>query len=308
MYGRKEIRAALDDFILAGCEPVFDNFADLDKATDNSIVWMRETNAEHLWDNPASVVVCRYDHSTEDPDKAYVIVNNPRLAFIKILNYCEPEERRASIDTMAWVHPGAELCEGVSIGTGAVVGDCYIGKGTRIDEKVVIKDGVIIGENCYIEPGAVIGSDGFGYERDKDGKLHKFQSRGGVIIGNNVDIGANTVIDRGTLGDTIIGAGTKIDMMCVIAHNCKIGKDVCIVGCTDISGSVVIEDRAYIAPSVCTTNNIRIGKGAYIGLGAVVNEDVPAGAVWTGYPAQDIRDYKAKQKYLSNFKLRYRRG
>lgn len=305
MYGIKEISAALDDFGLIG-DPQFDNFADLDKAVEGSIVWMRSTNAEHLYDNPASVVVCKHDYSDQHPDKCFVIVDNPRLAFVKILNHCHPERRSASIDTLAWVHPGAELGEGVHIGTGAVIGLCTIGNRTRIDEGVVIKDGVVIGDNCHIMTGAVIGADGFGYERDKDGKLHKFQSLGTVLIGDDVDIGANSTVDKGALRDTIIGRGTKIDNLVDIAHGAHIGSDVAIAGFGDVSGSVTVGDKVYIAPHASITNDVKIGTGAFIGIGAVVTRDVPDYEVWMGVPAREIRLWRAQQRYLNSFKWKYR--
>ena len=150
------------------------------------------------------------------------------------------------------------------------------------------------------------GSDGFGYDRDDTGVLHKFQSTGTVVIEDNVDIGAVNCIDKGTLGDTVIGEGTKTDNFIHIAHNCQIGKNVCITAHVEISGSVVVGDGSYFAPCASVINGVNIGEGAFIGIGAVVTKDVPDGETWLGVPAREIGDFKAQQNYLRNFKGNYR--
>ena len=151
-------------------------------------------------------------------------------------------------------------------------------------------DIVIIGENCNIKEGAVIGTDGFGYERNEVNELEKFPHYGKVIIGKNVDIGANTCIDRGNLEDTIIGDGTKIDNLVHVGHNCKVGKNVIIVAGTVLGGHTVIEDNCIIYANVMTKPWTRIGSGSVIGANSFVNKDVPVNEIWAGVPAKKIKD------------------
>ena len=136
----------------------------------------------------------------------------------------------------------------------------------------------------------MIGSDGFGYFSDEENKLIKVNHRGGVVIGNDVEIGANTCIDRGTIGDTIIGSNTKIDNLVHIAHNVIIGNSVCVVAGSIICGSAILDDYSYVAPGGIIKNQIKVEKNAMIGLGAVVNKQVRQNKVVIGVPAKEIRD------------------
>ena len=141
---------------------------------------------------------------------------------------------------------------------------------------------------CVIKSGAVLGGAGFGYERDSDGNLFRFPQIGQLIIGDYVEVGANTCIDCGALSDTVIGHHTKINNLCHIAHNNKIGNNVIITGCVNISGSNKIEDNVWIAPNASVRGWVHIGNGATIGMGAVVVKDVPANEIWVGNPAHKL--------------------
>ena len=141
------------------------------------------------------------------------------------------------------------------------------------------------GSGCVIKPGAIIGQAGFGFERDSDGTPIRFPHFGGVVMGINVEIGANTVISRGALGDTRIGDNTKIDDLVYIAHNCQIGSKVMIAGNATLCGGVKVADKVWIGAGAMVRQNIFIGEGAIIGMGAVVVKDVPPGATVMGSPA-----------------------
>ena len=156
-------------------------------------------------------------------------------------------------------------------------------------KKEPVKVQVFIGENCNIDPTAAIGKDGFGYEPDEDGNLVFFPHLGNVIIGNNVDIGAYTCIDRGTIDDTIIGDGTKIDNLVHIAHNVCIGNNCVIPPGVVIGGSVAIGDNTFIGINASIREHVKIGSNCVIGMGSVVLHDVPDGETWAGAPARRIK-------------------
>src|SRR3990170_620588 len=165
-------------------------------------------------------------------------------------------------------------------------------RGMMICPTAWIAPGVTIGERCYIGPGAAIGSRGFGYEWGEEQwnyREHPF----GVVIGDDVSIGANTVIDRGRWRETVIGQGTKIDASCFIAHNVAIGAHCLVIANSMIAGSCEIGDHCWIGPSAQITDHVKVGDGARVGLGAVVLRDVPAGEVWVGNPARRLRKREA---------------
>lgn len=147
---------------------------------------------------------------------------------------------------------------------------------------------VIYGNDCLIKPGAVIGQAGFGYERDLDGTPIRFPHFGRVALGNHVEVGANTVISKGALEDTVIGDGTKIDDLVYIAHNCKIGKKVMIAGNATLCGGVQVGDGAWIGAGASIKQNIMVGEGAVVGMGAVVVKDVTPYSTVAGNPAREI--------------------
>lgn len=144
----------------------------------------------------------------------------------------------------------------------------------------------------------MIGADGFGYQRNESGELEKFPHLGGVVIEDNVEIGSNTCIDRGTLGDTIIREGSKIDNLVHIAHNVIVGRHAIVIAHSMVGGSVRIGDYAWVSPSACLRDVISIGDRSTVGLGAVVVKDVPDGGTVMGTPARPAEEYKAYLKAL----------
>jgi len=139
-----------------------------------------------------------------------------------------------------------------------------------------------------IHAGAVIGSDGFGYTRNEEGLVEKFPHMGGVVIEDDVEIGANTCIDRGALGNTFIGRSVKIDNLVHIAHNVVIEENSFIIANAMIAGSVQIGKNAWIAPSASVLQQLKIGDNALVGVGSVIRENVPANETWAGVPARKI--------------------
>ncbi len=206
-------------------------------------------------------------------------------------------EEGAVIETGVIVGPEAQIGRGTRIAAGAVVGfrvaigrDCFVGPGASITH-------ALIGNRVIVHAGARIGQDGFGFAMGPGGH-YKVRQTGRVIIQDNVEIGANTTIDRGALRDTVIGEGTKIDNLVQIAHNVVIGRHCVIAAQTGISGSTVLEDFVAMGGQCGTVGHIRIGAGAQIAAQSGVHGDIPRGEVWGGYPATPIGTWKRQVAML----------
>ena len=233
-----------------------------------------------------------FSETLKNQGKVLLVVDNPKLAIAKIGNEFFVEKPTPGIHPSAVIHPDAKIGENVFIGANTVIENCTIGDDTIIDANVHIYSPVIIGKHCVVKSGAVLGGMGFGFEKDENGNLFRFPQIGNLFIGDYVEIGANTCIDRGALSDTVIGDYCKINNLCHIAHNNKIGKNVVITAQVNISGSSVIENEVWIAPNASIRGWLTIGEGATIGMGAVVTKDVPAGETWVGNPARKLEKNK----------------
>ena len=237
----------------------------------------------------------------------------PKLAFALIAQALRPPlKREASAHPTACVSASARLGAGVHVAAQVVIGaGAEVGDGTQLLAGVVIGDGARVGRDCVLYPrvtlyenvalgdrvilhaGVVVGADGFGYVRDAEGVYHKFPQVGTVVIEDDVEIGAQTCIDRGALGETRIGRGTKIDNLVQIAHNVEIGERVVIAAQTGISGSTVIESDAVIGGQVGMGDHARVQSGAIIGSQAgVLPGKIVRPGVWWGTPVQPLAEYK----------------
>ena len=220
-------------------------------------------------------------------DRTMLLVSNPRLAFIRVMNAFFAPEKPVGIHPTAVIHPEAELGERVYIGPFCYIGKASIGADTVIDGHAYIYDGVRVGKRCVVQANAVVGSKGFGLERNEVGAFEALPHLGGVDVGDDVLISSGVVIARGTFGDTVIGAGTKIDPLTQISHNVVVGRDCGICASVVIAGSVEIGERAWISFCASVRNGISIGAGATVGMGAVVTRDVPPGTTVYGVPARE---------------------
>jgi UDP-3-O-[3-hydroxymyristoyl] glucosamine N-acyltransferase len=256
-----------------------------------------------------------------DTYTSLLLVKNPKLAFAQIAQILHPPKQRA-----AEIHPsaviaasaklgadvfiGAFVCvgensvigDGTQLRAGAKIGDnVRVGKNCVLDPNVFVEDNCMVGDNVILHSGVVIGTDGFGFVRDPagDGRYIKFPQLGTVVIEDDVEIGANSCIDRGALGETRIGKGTKIDNLVQIAHNVRIGERVVIAAQTGISGSTVIESDAVIGGQVGMGDHARVLSGAVIGsqAGVLPGKIVRAG-VWWGTPVQPLDEYKRQNAHV----------
>ena len=230
--------------------------------------------------------------------QAVVLRDNARLDFMRVVDKFLARPRPQGIHRRAVISPLAKIASDVYIGPLCTVGEAEIGGGTIIHAGVHIYDGVRIGRNVTIHSGCVIGADGFGFERNEAGELEKFPHIGGVVIEDDVEICALTHVARGTVGDTLIGQGTKIDAFVHVGHNIRIGKH-CVIASQAMLGADMIGDLSWIAPSACLRDRIAIGSRVTVGLGAVVTKDVPDGTTVMGAPARPIEEQKRLLRRLS---------
>jgi UDP-3-O-[3-hydroxymyristoyl] glucosamine N-acyltransferase len=198
--------------------------------------------------------------------------------------------KRISVGEYAIIGANATLGDDVVIGSHCTVGDhVVLGSGTRLWPSVTIYAGAALGDRVFVHSGARVGCDGFGYVF-RDGAHGKIPHIGRCIIGDDVEIGANTTIDRGSIDDTVVGSGTKIDNLVHIAHNVRIGEKCLLMAQVGVAGSVTIGDGAILAGQAGISGHLSIGAGARLGAQAGVFGDIPAGETWSGYPARPHRD------------------
>jgi UDP-3-O-[3-hydroxymyristoyl] glucosamine N-acyltransferase len=209
----------------------------------------------------------------------------------------EPSARigaRASIGPGVVIGAGVVLGDDCEVGPNSVIGDgCTLGDGVRLAAGVTLYAGVVVGDRCRLHSGAVLGSDGFGY-RQVDGRHVLSAQLGNVVLGSDVEVGANSAIDRGAYGPTTIGEGTKIDNLVQIAHNCRIGRHNLICSQVGIAGSTSTGDYVVMAGQVGVRDHVHIGEGAILSAMCGVSNDVPAGETMLGAPATPLREQKLR--------------
>ena len=296
--------------------------APIDRASSQDLSFLASPRYAPLFETTEAAVVLVAPDLAETPGKvrARVIVDKPHEALLALLpRLYVPPVRIAGIHPTAKVGRDVRLAEGVTveayvvIGDGAVIGegswleshvvvgrDVVIGRDSRLHPGVVLYPGARLGDRVQIHSGARIGSDGFGYVY-RDGAHEKIPHVGRCVIENDVEIGANTTIDRGSIDDTVIGAGTKIDNLVHLGHNVRVGKLCLIMAQVGVAGSTHIGDGVIMAGQAGIGGHIEIGDRVRIGGQAGVFGSVPAGETWSGYPARPHRESLRAQAAL--FKL-----
>ncbi len=300
------------DIVRGGLDLSLTGMAALDMADSHDVSFLgnEKYHPQFLETKAAAVIVPR--GVTDGPEGAALIaVDNPTLAFSVVVrhfaaitrNFAPGIHAQASVDPSAvldpekvLVHAGAVVMAGASVGDGSEIGPnsvigagVVIGRDCHIMSNVAVRERCVLGDRVILQPGAVIGSDGYGYEFS-GGRHVKIDQVGTVEIGNDVEIGANTTIDRARFGKTIIGEGTKIDNLVQIGHNCVIGKHCLIVALCGISGSTRIGDYVTIAGQAATAGHVTIGDKATIAGRTGITTNLPGGETYSGFPAQPFKE------------------
>ncbi len=296
---------------LSGCPDLpITGIEELEKATRTQITFVGSRKYLAAWEkSQAAVALIGQDIAAEPgPGRALIRVGDADLALALLLDVFAPPGpvTETGVHPSAILHPTATLAGDVIIGAGCYVGaGVSIGAGTRLYPQVTVLDDTVIGAQCTLWPGVIIrercrlgngvilqpnvaiGGDGFGYRPAADGRsLVKLTHIGSVVLEDGVEIGANSAVDRGKFSSTVIGAGTKIDNLVQIGHNCRIGRCCVIAACTGVAGSVVMGDGVMCGGCVAIRDHVTIGRGARIGGGSGVMSDVADGATVLGYPAE----------------------
>jgi UDP-3-O-[3-hydroxymyristoyl] glucosamine N-acyltransferase len=312
-YSIQEINEILNGEIIGNTNHKITAPEQLEDAKTSEISFIGHKKYEKFWaTSNASAAIVNEDIAIEPGEnKAFIKVKNADLAMSQVLALFAPPSpvfntnihQNAVIDVTAIIGNNAKIGAGVYIGLNVKIGDnvtiypnvtildeCTIGNNCTIWPGAVIRERCHLGNDCIIHPNATIGADGFGFRPDPEKGLVKIPQIGNVIIGNNVEIGANSSVDRGKFSSTILGDGCKIDNLVQIGHNSKLGKFCIMAGNSGLAGSVTLGNGVVIGGSASIKDHTTIGDGAMVGAGSGVTGDIPAGKVMLGYPAVEARD------------------
>ena len=268
------------------------NIPNAERVNNNSLDWINPVKKDKQAIAESSIAgvllvdeFVLYSDTIQKQDKALLVVRNPKLTLMSIIREFYTEKPGYGIDKSAYIHPEAIIGHNVYIGPGCYIGKCIIGDNNIIHSNVNIYDRTVIGCNNEIHSGALICVDGLGCVRLPNGKLEEFPQIGGVVIGNNTYIGGNTHIASGSLSDTVIGDGCKINGLCFIGSNDILHENVWITGSTMLAGSVEVGRNTTIFSRVIIRDWCRIGCNVTIGMGSFVPKNIPDGETWFGSPA-----------------------
>ena len=298
------MRQKLSDIVKAlgfswqGEDVIIEGMHTLSQARDSQLCFIdSDTYLEALKHTRAAAVLLprKYLHAVPE-DVIALATDTPYLCAAKVSRFFRhiPSVEQAAprrgegcrIDPSVVCAPGVVLGDRVTVMAGCVLGEgVHIGSDTTLYPNVTLYHESQIGVSCILHAGVVIGADGYGFVQDEKGKHVKFYQNGHVVIGDNVEIGANSTVDRATFGATVIRSGTKIDNLVQVAHNCELGEDCLLVCQTALAGSTVLEDGVTMGGQSGATGHLRIGKDAVIASRAGVTKSLPGAKVYGGFPA-----------------------
>lgn len=312
-YSIQEINEVLKGTIVGDTSIIITAPEQLELATSSEISFIGNKKYEKFWETSKACAAVVNEDISINPGKnrVFIKVQNADLAMSQVLELFAPPAPLFSINIhpKAIIEKTAIIGNGTRIGAGSYIGskvklgenvtiypnvtildECTIGKNTIIWPGAVIRERCHIGNDCIIHPNATIGADGFGFRPCPEKGLAKIPQIGNVILGNNVEIGANTCVDRGKFSSTVLGDGCKIDNLVQIGHNSTLGKFCIMAGNSGLAGSVTLGNGVIIGGSASIKDHVTIGDGAIVGAGSGVTGDIPAGKTMLGYPAVEARD------------------
>jgi UDP-3-O-[3-hydroxymyristoyl] glucosamine N-acyltransferase len=276
---------------------VVSNVAALHSATVNDLSFCSttgNTGVAQVGKSSAGAILCHRSLDSIAVPKGdwqtLYFLDNPRLAFVKVLTSLQEPPSKSGVSPHTSIHKDARIGKDCFIGEFVTIGpNCIIGDKTIIYDNVSLVQNCVIGANCSIQSGSRIGSDGFAFERDESGNLIRFPHRGYVRIGDNVEISANCSVARGSLSDTLIMSGTKLDALVHVAHNVIIGHNCELTAGTIIGGSTTIGNTCWTGLNSTIKNKLRIGRNVIIASGASVIRDIEDEDIVAGVPAKSIK-------------------
>ncbi|BAO77389.1 UDP-3-O-(3-hydroxymyristoyl)glucosamine N-acyltransferase [Winogradskyella sp. PG-2] len=313
-FSIQDINALLNGEIIGDTNQKIEGLEEIKKASNTQATFIGNRKYAKFWQDSKAALGIVNDNIYLEPgeNKALIKVKNADLAMAKLLDAFTPETPHFENE----IHPSANIDASAVIGKGSRVGaGCYVGKDVVIGANVtlypnvtildetsigdyttvwsgtIIRERSVIGSHCIFHNNVSIGADGFGYRPSDDGRgLVKIPHIGNVVIGNGVEIGANSCVDRAKFSSTILGDGCKIDNLVQIAHNCVLGRSCIMAGSSGLAGSVTLGDGVVIGGSASIKDHTTIHSGATVGAGSGVMNDVAAGKTVLGYPAVDSRE------------------
>ena len=317
-----QIAGIIGGKIIGDEDAVINGVSPIENGLEGHLSFVAQEKFTHYLQNSECSVLIVSEKLIEDIiyKPTLITVEDGYLSFQVLMNlYQEMQSKRSGIEEGANIHQSVELGGGIYVGSHAYISEkskigdstqiypqVYIGKNVKIGKNCKIYSGAkiydfcVVGDNCIIHSNTVIGSDGFGFQPTKNG-FEKIPQLGNVILENNVEIGANCTVDRGTIGSTFIGEGTKIDNLIQIAHNVKIGKHNVIAAQTGIAGSSIIGDWNMIGGQVGIVGHIKIGNEVKIQAQSGIIKNVKDGEVLYGSPSMNANDYRRNYVHFRNF-------
>lgn len=311
-FTAKQIADFLKGEIVGNPEVKVSNFSKIEEGKAGTITFLANLKyTPYIYNTEADIVLVNSDFEPEKPISATLIkVPNAYAALASLMEMVNKSTpRKSGIDTMSFVAPTAKIGDQAYVGAFAYVGDhaeigddskiypqSYIGDSVKIGKNTIIYPGVkiyhgcVIGDNCIVHSGAVIGADGFGFSKEEE-VYHKIPQLGNVIIEDEVEIGANTAIDRAVMGSTVIRRGVKLDNLIQIAHNCEIGEHTAMAAQVGIAGSTKIGENCVFGGQVGIGGHITIGKNSRIGAQSGIISNTKEGSEIIGSPAMPVKSF-----------------
>lgn len=311
-FTAKQIADFLQGEIVGNPETKVSNFSRIEEGKAGTITFLANLKyTSYIYETEADIVLVNSDFTPERPINATLIkVPNAYAALATLMDLVNKSApRKCGIDTMSFVSSSATMGEDIYVGAFAYIGDnasvgsnsmiypqSYIGDNVKIGENTIIYPGVRIyhgceiGSNCILHSGAVIGADGFGFSKEKD-VYHKIPQLGNVVVEDDVEIGANTTIDRAVMGSTIIRCGVKLDNLIQIAHNCEIGENTAMAAQVGIAGSAKIGENCVFGGQVGIGGHITIGRNSQVGAQAGIISNTKEGSEVMGSPAFPVKNF-----------------